>query len=141
MNFFPVVKSISPVAKTFTHRMRSFIIFLCLHCTMVTVRLQCMMKIALFPRFSSSLLITYLITFSLEKWIHVLEKSLKKVLKLICLNSDQDNVKHDKCVILSEIVNFSNVFQHMMYYYSVWLVLLFFFRVANVMMLLQMRHV
>ena len=27
MNFFPVVNSISPVAKTFNHRMRSFIIF------------------------------------------------------------------------------------------------------------------
>ena len=35
------------------------------------------------------------------------------------MNSDQDNVEHDKCVILSEIVNFSNLFQHIMYYYSV----------------------
>ena len=42
------------------------------------------------------------------------EKSLE-----ICMNSDQDNVKHDKCVILSEIVDFSNLFQHIMYYYSV----------------------
>ena len=42
------------------------------------------------------------------------EKSLE-----ICMNSDQDNVKHDKCVILSEIVNFSNLFQHIMYHYSV----------------------
>ena len=93
--FFPVVKPISPVAKTFNHRMRSFMIFLCLHYTMVTARLQCMMKIVLFPCFSRSLLITYLITFSLEKWIHVLVKKSEKSLE-ICMNSDQDNVKHDQ---------------------------------------------
>ena len=61
------------------------------------------------PTFFKVSIDTYLITFSLEKWIHVLEKSLE-----ICMNSDQDNVKHDKCVILSEIVNFSNLFQHIM---------------------------
>ena len=46
MNFFPVVKSysISPVLKTLNHRMRTFIILVCPHCTVVTVRLQCIMK-------------------------------------------------------------------------------------------------
>ena len=37
----------------------------------------------------------------------------------ICMNSEEDNQKHDKCVILSEIINFSNLF-NIMYYYSVW---------------------
>ena len=41
------------------------------------------------------------------------EKSLE-----ICMNSDQDNQKHDKCVILSEIVNFSNLFQHYVLLFS-----------------------
>ena len=52
---FPVVKShsISPVANTFHHKMRSFITIL------VTVRLQCIMKKAWFLCFSRSLLITY----------------------------------------------------------------------------------
>ena len=46
MNFFSVVKSysISPVLKTFNHRMRTFIILVCPRCTVVTVRLQCIMK-------------------------------------------------------------------------------------------------
>ena len=41
---FSVVKShsILPIAKTFNHRMRSLIILLCPHCTVVTVSLQCM---------------------------------------------------------------------------------------------------
>ena len=36
--------SISPVAKTFNHNMRSFRTLLCPRCTMFTVRLQCIMK-------------------------------------------------------------------------------------------------
>ena len=36
--------SISPVAKTFNHKMRSFRTLLCSHCTVFTVRLQCIMK-------------------------------------------------------------------------------------------------
>ena len=28
----------------------------------------------------------------------------------ICMNSEEDNQKHDKCVVLSEIINFSNLF-------------------------------
>ena len=46
--FFRVFKSnsVSPVAKTFNHRMRSFIVLLCLHCTVVIVHvcLQFIMK-------------------------------------------------------------------------------------------------
>ena len=83
--FFPVVKSysISPVLKTFNYRMRSFIILLCPHCTVVTfvvtVRLQCVMKKAWFLRFSRSLLITYLFSLCLEKKVYCFGKSLEKV--------------------------------------------------------------
>ena len=68
---FPLVQShsISPVAKTFHHTMRSFITLL------VTVRLQCIMKKAWFLCFSRSLLITYCNLESGKKNI-VLEKVL-----------------------------------------------------------------
>ena len=50
----------------------------CPHCTVVTVRLQCVMKKAWFLRFSRSLLITYLFSLCLEKKYIVLEKVWKK---------------------------------------------------------------
>ena len=71
--------SISPVLKTFNHRMKSFIILLCPHCTVVTVRLQCVMKKAWFLRFSRSLLITYLFSLCLENKVYCFGKSLEKV--------------------------------------------------------------
>ena len=82
--FFAVVKSysISPLAMTFNHRMRSFIILLRLHCTLVTVRLQCTMKKAWFLRFFKFFIVTYLVPWSLEKWTIIFGKSLEKVLNL-----------------------------------------------------------
>ena len=51
----------------------------CPHCTVVTVRLQCVMKKAWFLRFSRSLLITYLFSLCLEKKVYCFRKSLEKV--------------------------------------------------------------
>ena len=78
--FFAIVKSysISPLAMTFNHRMRSFIILLRPHCTLVTVRLQCTMKKAWFLRFSRSSLSPI---WWLEVWkneLLFLEEVLKK---------------------------------------------------------------
>ena len=81
MIFFSVVKSHSiwPEAETFIHRMRTFIILLRPHFTVVTERLPWILKKAWFLRFSRSLsVITYLLTLSLEKWSIVLEKVWKK---------------------------------------------------------------
>ena len=87
---FPLVQShsISPVAKTFHHKMRSFITLL------VTVRLQCIMKKAWFLCFSRSLLITYCNLESGKKYI-VLEKVLnfgskdlyKSCFTVLCITS------------------------------------------------------
>ena len=51
-----------------------------LHCIVVTVLLQCVVRKSWILRFSRSLLITFLITLSLEKEIIVLEKCLEKIL-------------------------------------------------------------
>ena len=51
------------------------------YCIVVTVLLQCVMRKAWFLRFSRSLLITYLITLSVEKEIIVLEKKSGNDLK------------------------------------------------------------
>ena len=51
-----------------------------LYCIVVTVLLQCVERKSWILRFSRSLLITFLITLSLEKEIIVLEKCLEKIL-------------------------------------------------------------
>ena len=69
--FFPCVQIQFSLAcsQAFNHRMRSFIILLCLHCTVAVVCLQFIVKKVWIMRFSRSLLITYLYlsTLSLEK--------------------------------------------------------------------------
>ena len=92
---------------SFNNRMRSFIILLCPHCIVVTVRLQYIMKKAWFLRFSRSLLITYLfITLSLEtkycfgKSLEVwIQKSVRTLLNAILCLQQMSNLIRLQCTI------------------------------------------
>ena len=87
--------------------MRSFIILLCPHCIVVTVRLQYIMKKAWFLRFSRSLLITYLfITLSLEtkycfgKSLEVwIQKTVRTLLNAILCLQLMSNLIRLQCTI------------------------------------------
>ena len=87
--------------------MRSFIILLCPHCIVVTVRLQYIMKKAWFLRFSRSLLITYLFFTlsletkycfgkSLEVWI---QKTVRTLLNAILCLQLMSNLIRLQCTI------------------------------------------
>ena len=107
-DFFSPWSNLIQCGPYFNHRMRSFIILLCPHYIMVTVRLQCIMKKAWFLRFSRSLsMITYLfITLSLEPkycfgqslefWI---QKPVRTLLNAILCLQQMSNLIRLQCTI------------------------------------------
>ena len=126
VNFFPVVNSIYPVAKTFNHRMRSFIIFfvpiapwLQYVCSAPWKKLgSCVFsKVSidhLFDNLESGEIDSRIgkkSGKSLEFWVQNSVWTLKRIIRSMinaCL----------LIVILSEIVNFSNLFQHYVLLFS-----------------------
>ena len=126
VNFFPVVNSIYPVAKTFNHRMRSFIIFfvpiapwLQYVCSAPWKKLgSCVFsKVSidhLFDNLESGDIDSRIgkkSGKSLEFWVQNSVWTLKRIIRSMinaCL----------LIVILSEIVNFSNLFQHYVLLFS-----------------------
>ena len=106
-DFFSPWSNLIQCGPYFNHRMRSFIILLCPHCIVVTVRLQYIMKKAWFLRFSRSLLITYLfITLSLEtkycfgKSLEVwIQKTVRTLLNAILCLQQMSNLIRLQCTI------------------------------------------